>query len=55
VSGARHELETCWPSERPSTGTEGYLTNPRFNRGVPVTLTPSATFIDMVFHELVFK
>ncbi|MGC9107085.1 MAG: hypothetical protein ACP5IE_02700 [Infirmifilum sp.] len=34
--------------EGPPGGAEAYLTNPRFNRGVSVTLTPLVTVVDML-------
>ena len=36
-------------------GAEAYHIDPRFNRGVSVTLTPSVTAINRVFEKYVFK
>jgi len=36
-------------------GAEAYHTDPRFNRGVSVTLTPSVTAIKRIFEKVVFK
>ena len=39
----------------PFDGAEAYHTDPRFNRGVSVTLAPSVTAINRVFEKEVFK
>jgi len=44
VSGARHELETCWPSERPSTGTEGVPHEPPLQPRRPCDAHPVGDF-----------
>jgi len=36
-------------------GAEAYLTDPRFDQGVSVTLTLSASVIDRMFEKEVYK
>ena len=38
-----------------SDGAEAYHTDPRFNRGVSVTLAPSVTAINRIFEKEVYK